>query len=200
VPRRAPVDPAGIYHIGSRGSYGRPLFRNDDEHELFLSLYARVALKYRWITLTWALVWNHHHFLIRLTNGGLSEGMRELHTAFSRRIHVIYELTGQGHLVRHGFFARQPADDDDLRGVCRYVDLNPVRANGGERPEDERWCGLRATLGLEHARAFHSPSELLALFGPTPKLARANYRRFLQEGLVLDGPVPSPNNMVESAA
>ncbi len=36
--------------------------------------------------------------------------MRETHGCFSRRIHVIYGLTGQGHLVRHGFFGRELED------------------------------------------------------------------------------------------
>lgn len=194
MPPRPPIEPTGIYHVGSRGAYGQPLFRTPAQHELFLDLYARAARKYGWVTLTWALVWNHHHFLIRLTDGGLSEGMRELHTAFSRRIHLIYGLTGQGHLVRHRFFARLITDDGDLREQCRYIDLNPATAKARGRLEPETWSGVSANLGLEHPRPFHRPTELLQFFGPTPLIARERYRRFLQDGLVLRGLVSSPNN------
>jgi hypothetical protein len=194
VPPRKAIDPTGIYHVGSRGTYGRPLFRTTAEHELFLDLYGRAAAKYEWVTLTWALVWNHHHLLMRLTNGGLSEGMRELHTGFSRRIHTLYGLTGQGHLIRHAFFARQVVDDRDLWEQCRYVDLNATTARARGRPDAEPWSGVYANLGLEHPRPFHAAAELLQLFGPTPAIARANYRQFLEDGLVLRGLVPSPNN------
>src|SRR5437899_11522443 len=86
VPRRPPIDPQGYYHAGSRGSYGRALFQSPGEHELFLELYERSARKYGWLTLAWTLVHNHHHFVIKLTDGGLSEGWREIHGSFSRRI------------------------------------------------------------------------------------------------------------------
>src|SRR5436305_7080834 len=101
MPRRAPIDPQGYCHIGSRGSYGRPLFRNANEHELFLALYTRAAKKFGWKTLTWTLLHNHHHFVVRLTEGGLSEGMRDLHGRYSRRINALDGETGKGHLVRH---------------------------------------------------------------------------------------------------
>ena len=58
-------------------------------------MYARVARKYRWATIAWALMQNHHHFVIRLTDGGLSEGMRELHGGYSRWIHAMYGQTGR---------------------------------------------------------------------------------------------------------
>jgi len=83
VPPNPPINPEGYYHVGARGSYGRTLFGNDFEHERFLTMYLRVSLKYKWDTLSWVLVENHHHFVVRLTDGGLSEGMRELHGGYS---------------------------------------------------------------------------------------------------------------------
>ncbi len=37
-------------------------------------MYLRTARKYGWETPSWALMENHHHFVVRLTKGGLSEG------------------------------------------------------------------------------------------------------------------------------
>jgi len=183
MPRRAPINPEGYYHVGSRGTYGQPLFRNHDQYELFLELYERSARKYGWTTLTWALKRNHHHFVVKLTTGGLSEGMRELHGTFSRRIHAIYGQTGKGHLVRHAFFAREPYDLGDLQGACRYVDLNGYIPHGGDGSGEWRWCGYPATMGLEPPRGFHSPTELLSLFAPHPDEARAAYRQFIDDGI-----------------
>jgi REP element-mobilizing transposase RayT len=193
MPPRPPIDPEGYYHVGTRGSYGQQLFRNDHQYELFLELYARTAKKYGWETLEWVLMDNHHHFILRLTDGGLSEGWREIHGGFSRRIHVIYGMTGQGHLVRHGFFARQLHTDGEVLVACRYVDLNFTRATGAA-PEKSRWGGYRATVGLEHPRPFHSPAELLSLVSNSPTKGRAAYRAFVEDHLVLNGHVRSPND------
>ena len=194
MPRRAPINPHGCYHVGTRGGYGQVLFRTPSEHELFLRLFDRAAVKYGWVTLDWALVWNHHHFIIELTNGGLSEGMRELHGGFSRRIHLIYGLTSQGHLVRHGFFARELASDGDVLGACRYVDTNIPLATGCS-PSDAEWCGYRATVGLEHPRSFHRPAALLERISSSPSHAQRAWTEYVQERLDEQRRVSSPNDV-----
>jgi putative transposase len=184
MPRRPPIDPEGYYHVGSRGNYGQVLFRTRDQYELFLKLYARSAAKYGWETLAWVLMPNHHHLIVKLTEGGLSEGLREVHCGFSRRIHAMYGMTGQGHLVRHAFFARELRTDGEILIACRYVDLNEPSATG-QSPESTRWGGYRATVGLEQARPFHNPETLLALISPSPNAGREAYRHFVWEGMSL---------------
>ena len=193
--RRPPIDPTGTYHVGSRGTYGRTLFDTLGEHELFLHMYTRVSRKYRWLTLTWALMGNHHHFVIRLTEGGLSDGMRELHGGYARWIHAMYEQTRKGHLFRHGFYARRIRDEGDLIATCRYVDLNPSEHRPTPTPLKTDWCGYAATLGLEHPRSFHTPSALLEVLDPSPSAARRKYRRFVEEEHARRRQVPSPNDL-----
>ena len=197
MPRRLPIDPTGTYHVGSRGTYGRALFDTVGEHECFLRMYTRAARKYRWETLTWALMWNHHHFVIRLTEGGLSEGMRELHGGYARWIHAAYEQTGEGHLFRHAFYARRLEGEEGLLGACRYVDLNPSEHRPSPAPLKTDWCGYAATLGLEHPRSFHTPSALLEALDPSPAAARRKYRRFVEEEHARRRQAPSPNHVPE---
>ncbi len=194
VPYRPPIDPQGYYHVSTRGNFGQPLFEAAGEHELYLSLYGRTALKLGWITLAWTLLWNHHHFLIKLTDGGLSEGMRIINGSFSRRINAMRGRTGSGHLVRHSFYADRLETEAHLLAVCRYIDLNAVAARPEETLEHWPWSGYRASVGLEHPRPFHHVSSLLELFGPTPNAARRAYRRFVEDGLALLGHVPSPGD------
>lgn len=203
MPRRPPLNPQGYFHIGTRGVYGQTIFRDSSERELFLELYARTAQKYGWKTLTWALKRNHHHFAIKLSDGGLSAGLRELHGGYSRRMHAKYGLTGQGHLVKHGFFAREGQTLDDVMDICRYVDMNgylPWR-----KPERARWewCGHLALMGWSRPRPFHDPQALLSLIDPDESTARQRYRAHVDEAIVerAKGPkpprfgrrVPSPN-------
>jgi REP element-mobilizing transposase RayT len=192
MPRRLPIDPQGYYHVGSRGNYGRTLFGTLAEYELFLALYTRAARKYNWKTLTWSLMVNHYHFIIKLTRGGLSDGMRETNGQFSRRINAANGMTGKGHLVRHAFFARELKDDTDILVAARYVDLNEAEALG-ILPEMSRWGGFRATIGLDQPRSFHQPAELLGLISHVPEAARRTYRKFVHDGLDQNGHDPSPN-------
>jgi hypothetical protein len=161
-------------------------------------MYQRVAQKYRWETLSWTLMKNHHHFIIHLTEGGLSEGMRELHGGYSRWLHKIYGQTRQGHLFRHAFFARRLKTDSALLVACSYVDINAAAALRLPKAEEGRWCSYPATIGLEHPRPFHTPSALLTIIDDVPARAQIAYRKLVQAGLALRGQGPSPNDGVSA--
>ncbi len=194
MPRRLPINPGGYYHVSSRGCYGRTLFDTPSQHEVFLRMYARTARKYGWATPSWALMKNHHHFVISLSDGGLSEGMRELHGGYARWIHAMYGQTRQGHLFRHAFFARELTTEADVLIACCYVDLNASAAQRVRQPEETEWCGYRATIGLDHPRPFHTPSVLLELIGPRPAAAQVAYRELVDERHALQGHGSSPND------
>ena len=194
MPRRPPIDPVGTYHIGSRGSYGIPIFEDTVEHETFLRMYERVAGKYRWRTAAWVLMKNHYHFVVGLTDGGLSEGMRELNGGYSRWRNEIRGVTRKGHLVRHGYFRRRITTTEDFVGTCAYVDLNPSAKRPSPAPRRSDWCSHAATLGLCHPREFHTPATLLQALDPRPATARALYRALLLGEHARRGHDPSPNN------
>ena len=200
VPYRAPIEPEGYYHVGSRGTYGIAIVRDDEEREMFLDAYDRVATKFGIQTLTWALKRNHHHFVVKLTAGGLSQAMRELHGPYSRQIHAKYGLTRQGHLFRHGFFANHLPDPEAVFDACRYVDLNGYLPWGRTRREKWSWCGYPALMGWDRPRAFHNTDHLLGLLDDNPKGARTRYRAYVAEEIArraqladdVKKPLPSP--------
>jgi len=183
MPRRAPFDPTGTYHVGTRGNFGIPLFTTPGEHELYLELYERYATKFGWRTFAWALIWNHVHFLIQLTDGGLTEGMRAINHGFARRINAAYGRTGKGHVVRHSFFASHVTTDAYFAGVCGYIDLNAVEAGLAAAPEDWRWSGCAATLGLAPRRRFHDVRGQLRPSHTDRVGARDKYRALLLESV-----------------
>lgn len=182
--------------------YGRTLFNDDGERELFLELYARWSEKFGWRTLSWVLMSNHHHFLVRVDGGDLSMGMRVLHAGFARRMNEKYGETRMGHMVRHCFYAGCLETTESIRRVARYIDLNPVRAGICSRPEDWRWSSYRATMDTELPRPFHQPYDLLALVGDSPQEARRSYEAFVHERRALEDHVLSSDDgyVVESAA
>ena len=63
-------------------------------------------------------------------------------------------------------------DGEALRTVCKYVDLNPVRAGLVEDPKDYRWCGYaEAVAGSAAAREGLRSAHVHPLTGEAPEWA-----------------------------
>jgi REP-associated tyrosine transposase len=173
-------EPNGIYHVGSRGNNGETMFHDDSDRMTWLRLFAKVAVRYRWVGLTYVLMGNHFHFVVQIPHGGLSRGMQHLNTSYSIRTNKRHGRTG--HLVRNRFYSALIEEERHLLEAIRYIVLNPVRAGLCSRPEDWPWSSYRACAGLELAHPFMSVDRMLELFGTRPAEARSAFRDFVREG------------------
>lgn len=194
------VDPQGMYHAMSRGNFRGTVFLDDEHYLKYLSLLHRVAERRRWMILDWCLIPNHYHLVIQLTEGGLSEGMRELNGCFSRWSNLQTGRTGTGHVWKNRFRSLNVSREGHLWTIFRYIPLNPVAANLSKLPEDWPWCGYRATIGAEYPYRFHFPAELLRHFARNPSVALERYRKFVHEGLVRPGTPPWSDHVGDRAA
>lgn len=202
------IDPQGVYHVMSRGNFRQRVFIDDDHYRRYLHLLLRVTTRLHWLVLDWCLMPNHFHLVIQLTEGGLSDGMRELNGCFSRWSNVRTGRTGTGHLWKNRFKALDLDDRVHFLMVARYVPNNPVKDGLVTRPEDWPWSGYPATIGLEFPYAFHQPAELLKNFGTRPEVARRRYTELVDLGPLPEGhgpwsdqdELPRALTMVESAA
>ena len=184
------VDPQGLYHVMTRGNYRRTIFPDATHADRYLFLLNRVSLRRKWIVVDWCLMPNHYHLLVQLTDGGLSDGMRELNGCYSRWSNAIHHLTGTGHLVRNRFKSLLVDSEPYLFQLLRYIPNNPVRAALTASAGSWRWSGYRATAGVEYPRTFHRPTAALAYFHPDPRRAQALYRQLVSLGP--DPKVPDP--------
>jgi putative transposase len=170
----------GIYHVGSRGNRGCPIYADDHEREVFLRLLGRLAARHRWSLGSYCLMSNHYHLLMQIEHE-LSDGMRELNGGFSAYTNARNGL--DGHLFRNRFWCELIEDDAHYLETARYIVLNPVRAGLCRTPEAWRWSSYRACVGLEFAPEYLKADEVLRPFGTTPDAARNGYRRFVQDGI-----------------
>jgi putative transposase len=184
VAAKRDVEPEGLYHVMSRGNFRQTIFPDDEHYFAYLRRLTCVTSRRRWIVLDWCLMPNHYHLVLQLTDGGLSEGMKELNGCYSRWSNELFGRTRTGHLFQNRFRSRHLINDSHLWEVFRYVPNNPVLAGLEPAPENWPWCGYRATVGLEHPRVFHRPAELLRYFGHNPATACERYQRFVYDGLV----------------
>jgi putative transposase len=173
-----------MYHVASRGNDRQPIYNDDADRRAFLVELARVVRRYRWLVLAHCLMTNHYHLVLRLPDGGLSDGMRELNGGYSRLTNLRHGRSD--HLFRNRFFATELENDTHLLEACRYAVLNPVRAGICALPEEWEWSSYRSCAGIEFAPAITATNELLCLFGPSPDEARRRYVAFVRAGA---GPV-----------
>jgi putative transposase len=171
----------------SRGNFRAKIFLSETHYSKYVELLTRVAKRRKWCVLDWCLIPNHYHLLIHLVDDGLSDGMRELNGCFSRWSNQQTGRTGTGHVLKNRFGSVEITDDDHLFEVMRYIPNNPVKAELASWPEDWRWSGYRANIGIDFPYPFHQPAKLLRYFGSSQDAAMRRYRKFVHEGLVPAG-------------
>jgi len=167
----------------SRGNFRQRVFLDEEHYARGVHYLDQASRRYAWIVLDWCFMPNHYHLLVRLTDGGLSEGMRELNGCFSRWSNSRTGRTGTGHLWKNRFRSLDVLKEGHFWSVIRYVPINPVRGNLAPKPDDWRWSGFRANSGIEHPYRFHQPAELLRYFDARPDAALSQYRDFVGEAL-----------------
>jgi putative transposase len=164
--RRARDFEAGIYHLGSHGSDTRYLYLCDEDRVEFLERMSSTFWTREIDLLAYALLGNHYHALVRITDARLSEALQRLHTEYSR--HHNRRHGRRAHLFRAHCFARPINDDDDMLGVYRYIARNPVDAGLVTNPLEWPWASTRAHAGLERAPVPLDERPLQAALDHTP--------------------------------
>jgi putative transposase len=179
---RAPriFEPGAYYHVAARGNNGEPILRDDLDCIDFLRWLSRIVFEQHWRVVTYCLMTNHYHLLMRPAEEGFAAGMQLLNCGHARRMNRKHGRTG--HLFRNHYSWWPVESDTHLVEAVRYIVLNPVSAKLCEAPEQWQWSSHRAAVDLEHPSDFLALGDLLGLFGTNPARARVAYRDFVAAG------------------
>lgn len=174
--------PGAIYHVTSRGDRREPIFDDDADRELLLAIVARTLERCDAQMLAYCLMGNHYHFVLHTRRANLSALMQQLNGIYTQAYNRRHGKSG--HLFQGRFKAILVDRDSYLLEVCRYVELNPVRAGLVEQPGDWPWSSYRA-----HCLEGESPpwldtdglhGYLLAMEASAPALKRRAARRYVE--------------------
>ncbi len=172
--------PGAVYHVTSRGNARQDIVADDRDRSQFLTLLAHVIDRYRWLCHAYCLMDNHYHLLIETPQPNLSLGMRQLNGRYTQSYNRRHERVG--HLFQGRFTAILVEKEAHLLELCRYVVLNPVRANMVTHPRHWAWSSYRATVGETTAPPFLTTDWILGHFGSRVGPAQEQYRTFVAEG------------------
>jgi REP element-mobilizing transposase RayT len=174
-PLRPLVDD-GIYHVYNRGNALQSIFDIDEQRTEFLRTFRRVRDLCDWTCLSYCLMGNHYHLVVRTPVPNLAEGMRQLNSSYAQAFNRRRGVPGPVFQGRYG--SKLVQRDDHFLTTLKYVALNPVEAGLCRRPEAWPWSAHSALLGLTSSDVV-DVKETLALIEPDPASAISTYRRFV---------------------
>ncbi len=93
---------------------------------------AHVVDRYDWLCHAYCLMDNHYHLLLETRQPTLSRSMRQLNGCYTQAFNRRHERGG--HFFQKRFTAILVEKEAHLLELCRYVVLNPVRAQRVTHP------------------------------------------------------------------
>src|SRR5260221_6304609 len=169
-----------VWHVTSRGNNREDIYRDEEDHLKFLSIFVEAVRRFRWIVHSYTLMTNHFHLVLETPEPTLSRGMKWMNGKYAQWFNRRHKRCG--HLFQGGFKGFLVEKESHLLGLIRYVALNPVRARIVERPEQYRWSSYRATAGLEAAPPWLTTDWTLTPFGLDLITQQQGYREYVDEG------------------
>ncbi|CAN5370373.1 transposase [soil metagenome] len=131
------------YHVLNRGNGRARIFHKNADYLAFLRVLAEGLARYPVDLLSWCVMPNHWHLVLRpRRDGAISDFMRWIGVTHVRRHHEHHRTRGGGHVYQGRFKSFPVQDDSHFRTVCRYVEANARRAGIVKRAEQYRWCSL----------------------------------------------------------
>jgi putative transposase len=174
--------PGAVYHVTARGDRREPIANDDDDRAQFLEILGHALQRFSAQAWAYCLMGNHYHLVLHTQEANLSRLMRQINGVYTQSFNRRHGLTG--HLFQGRFKAILVDRDSYLLEVCRYVDLNPVRARLVKRPEAYAWSSYRALIGLAPAPVWLDAQPLYTQLAPGKSTARAaeKYAEFVAQG------------------
>ncbi len=173
--------PGAVYHITSRGNAQGRIYLKAEDRINFLSILSDTTERYNWLCHAYCLMDNHYHLLIETLDFTLSRGMRHLNGVYTQSFNRRHKRVG--HVFQGRYKAILVQKEAYLMELCRYIVLNPVRANAVKRPEAWKWSSYKATVSGRQVPDCLTTDWILGQFAINKKSARKYYRRFVEGGI-----------------
>ncbi|OGP96037.1 MAG: addiction module toxin RelE [Deltaproteobacteria bacterium RBG_16_47_11] len=170
-----------VYHVTSRGNAGNPIFDDDKDRIMLLNILGKVNDRYHWLCHAYCLMVNHYHFVLETPDGNLSKGMRQLNGIYTMRFNKRHQRAG--HVFQGRYRAILIQKESHFLEVCRYVLLNPVRANMIKTPEGWRWSSYRGTVRKERPHPCLTVDWILGQFRTRKREAERKFKEFVYDGI-----------------
>lgn len=184
MPRQARLDAPGVLqHVIARGIEKTRIFCDELDYRFFIKRLGELLGENHLNCFAWVLIPNHFHLLLRTGPIPLATFMRRLMTSYATYYNRLYNRSG--HLFQNRYKSFVCEEDPYFLELVRYIHLNPLRSglvNDIEELKRYPWCGFGVLMG-RHKNSWQEVDEVLKYFGNQIGEARANYRKFMEDGI-----------------
>lgn len=137
--------PGAVYHLTARGDRREPIFEDDSDRRRLLGVWTQALARFDAQAWAYCLMGNHYHLVLQTRAPNLSRLMRHINGVYSQAYNRRHAKVG--HVFQGRFHAVLVNRDEYLLALCRYVELNPVRAGLIDDPANWNWSSYRAHVG-----------------------------------------------------
>lgn len=130
-----------IYHVISKTVSSENAFTGEKDYKHFIKLTCNVFSKYQAMLLSFALMKNHYHLLLKTENANLSQIMHGINSKYAHHFNSMH--IRKGHLFQDRYRSYLITNDEYFINAFVYINLNPLEAQLVKQPEDYAWCSYR---------------------------------------------------------
>jgi putative transposase len=155
--------PGQPQHVIQRGNNRDVIFVSDDDYRFYLEKLAAACERFGCDLHAYVLMTNHVHLLMTpQTEDGISKVMQSVSRYYVQYFNHQYKRTGT---LWEGRYKATLIDSEAYLLLCsRYIELNPVRADMVDAPENYPWSSY-ACNALGATNALIKPHELYLALG-----------------------------------
>ncbi|HAZ10196.1 MAG TPA: hypothetical protein DCY56_03700 [Candidatus Omnitrophica bacterium] len=166
-----------VSHITQHASGKEPLFLEESDYVYMLHLIKEISNEFQFKILSFTLMLNHLHLLIKFLESNMSNAMKELF-----RIYAVYfnkKYARKGHAFCGAYRSALCFDDNYLLAASLYIHFNPVKAGLVANPVDYRWSSCALFLNSVEKDTFIDYKFILSLLDNDISKAIEKYKNLL---------------------
>jgi len=144
MPRSLRIQDAGyLHHVICVGNNHQNIFKSHSDFQQYISFLEKARKKFPVNIYNYVFMDNQLHMLVEAKEeGSLSKFMEEGSKSYARYFNRRYDHSGHVFSGRYKSFLVQKERYFFI--CCRYIDLNPVKANVVSDPKQYAWSGYSA--------------------------------------------------------
>lgn len=138
------VMPGLPHHVIQRGLEGRQTFLSEKDYAVYLGIMVECCYRHGVEIWAYCLMPDHVHLIaVPKEKNSLAICLRAAHGQYTRYIN---RRTGNSGQFWQGRYASHLLDEHYLLACANYIEINPVKREYVEQPEDWPWSSARAHI------------------------------------------------------
>lgn len=169
------------YHVMNRGRSRQKIFPNGDYFEAFLVTLSEAHQRFGVEILSYCLMSNHYHLLVKTPQANLGRVMRHINGVYTQRHNRLKKTDGP--LFRGRYKAICVESDSYQLQLSRYIHRNPLEAKMVTDLDEYEWSSYQYYVpGAPKLPRWLHQSEIYGQLGVKSRL-KAKYKAYVEAGV-----------------